>query len=53
LRRLSITSASVPSRSNEAGSGWRINPTTFSWEPYLERSIGHGTDFSWLIDYEF
>ena len=29
------------------------NPITFSWEPYLERSIGHGQDYSWWIDYEF
>ncbi len=29
------------------------NPITFSWEPYLEHSIGHGQDFSWWIDYEF
>jgi hypothetical protein len=29
------------------------NPITFSWEPYLERSIGHGQEYSWWIDYEF
>jgi hypothetical protein len=29
------------------------NPLTFSWEPYLEHSIGHGQEFSWWIDYEF
>lgn len=29
------------------------NPITFSWEPYLERTIGHGQEFSWWIDYEF
>jgi hypothetical protein len=29
------------------------NPITFSWEPYLEHSIGHDQDFSWWIDYEF
>jgi hypothetical protein len=29
------------------------NPRTFSWEPFLERTIGHGQEFSWWIDYEF
>jgi len=29
------------------------NARTFSWEPYLERTIGHGQSFSWWIDYEF
>lgn len=29
------------------------NPRTFSWEPYLERSIGYGQNYSWWIDYEF
>jgi hypothetical protein len=29
------------------------NPITFSWEPYLERTIGYGQDYSWWIDYEF
>jgi hypothetical protein len=29
------------------------NPYTFSWEPYLERSLGAGQTFTWWIDYEF
>jgi hypothetical protein len=29
------------------------NPNTFSWEPYLERSVFPGTSFTWWIDYEF
>jgi hypothetical protein len=29
------------------------NPRTFSWEPYLEHTVGHGQEFSWWIDYEF
>ena len=29
------------------------NPQTFSWEPFLERTIGAGQEFSWWIDYEF
>jgi hypothetical protein len=29
------------------------NPRTFSWEPYLERTIGAGQEYAWWIDYEF
>ena len=29
------------------------NPITFSWEPFLERSVGPKQDTSWWIDYEF
>jgi hypothetical protein len=29
------------------------NPNTFSWEPFLERSVGPGQHYSWWIDYEF
>ena len=26
---------------------------TFSWEPYLERTVGGGSPEEWWIDYEF
>jgi hypothetical protein len=29
------------------------NPTTFSWEPFLERSVGAGQELVWWIDYDF
>lgn len=29
------------------------NPNTFSWEPFLERSVGMGREYGWWIDYEF
>ena len=29
------------------------NPQTFSWEPFLERTIGAGQEFGWWIDYDF
>ncbi len=29
------------------------NPHTFSWEPFLERTIGVGQETTWWIDYEF
>ena len=29
------------------------NPHTFSWEPYLERTIGAGQELEWWIDYDF
>ncbi|HJZ48234.1 MAG TPA: hypothetical protein VKE41_13740, partial [Roseiflexaceae bacterium] len=29
------------------------NSRTFSWEPFLERTIGAGQAFSWWIDYVF
>ena len=29
------------------------NPYTFSWEPYLERTIGAGQELEWWIDYTF
>jgi hypothetical protein len=29
------------------------NPNTFSWEPFLERTIGMGQSLTWWIDYEF
>lgn len=29
------------------------NPNTFSWEPFLERSVGAGKSYTWWIDYEF
>jgi hypothetical protein len=29
------------------------NPNTFSWEPFLERTIGMGQALEWWIDYEF
>ena len=29
------------------------NPRTFSWEPFLERTIGGGLDAQWRIDYDF
>ena len=29
------------------------NQRTFSWEPYLERTIGSGQQLSWRIDYDF
>jgi hypothetical protein len=29
------------------------NPHTFSWEPFLERTVGGGQEASWWIDYEF
>ena len=29
------------------------NPNTFSWEPFLERTIGGGQMLVWWIDYEF
>ncbi len=29
------------------------NPNTFSWEPFLERTVGMGQSLIWWIDYEF
>ncbi|MCK5801438.1 MAG: hypothetical protein KAI66_01335 [Lentisphaeria bacterium] len=29
------------------------NPNTFSWEPFLEGSVGSGQERSWHIDYDF
>jgi len=29
------------------------NARTFSWEPYLERTVGPGQELAWWIDYEF
>ncbi len=29
------------------------NQNTFSWEPYLERTIAGGQQLSWRIDYDF
>lgn len=29
------------------------NPCTFSWEPFLERTIGPRQNFRWWIDYDF
>lgn len=29
------------------------NPRTFSWEPYIERTVGSGQTLSWRIDYDF
>lgn len=29
------------------------NHNTFSWEPFLERSVGAGRSYTWWIDYEF
>ena len=29
------------------------NPRTFSWEPFLERTIAPGQEFTWWIDYDF
>ena len=29
------------------------NPTTFSWEPFLERMVAPGQELSWWIDYDF
>lgn len=29
------------------------NPYTFSWEPYLERTIMRGQELAWSIDYDF
>jgi len=29
------------------------NGATFSWEPYLERTVAGGQSFSWWIDYQF
>ena len=29
------------------------NAATFSWEPFLERTIAPGTDLTWWIDYTF
>lgn len=29
------------------------NGATFSWEPYLERTVAAGQSFSWWIDYQF
>lgn len=29
------------------------NPTTFSWEPFLERTVASGQTLSWWIDYDF
>ncbi len=29
------------------------NPHTFSWEPYLERTIAGGQELTWWIDYDF
>jgi hypothetical protein len=29
------------------------NRQTFSWEPFLERTIGAGQEFGWWIDYDF
>ena len=29
------------------------NPFTFSWEPYLERTVAPGQTLDWRIDYDF
>lgn len=29
------------------------NPITFSWEPFLERGVASGQEYSWRIDYDF
>jgi hypothetical protein len=29
------------------------NQNTFSWEPYLERTVANGQQLSWRIDYDF
>lgn len=29
------------------------NPNTFSWEPFLERTVAPGQSLEWLIDYHF
>ena len=29
------------------------NAATFSWEPFLERTIAPGTDLTWWINYTF
>jgi hypothetical protein len=29
------------------------NPNTFSWEPFLEQTVGMGQSLTWWIDYEF
>ncbi|MCC6167838.1 MAG: hypothetical protein IT329_11475 [Caldilineaceae bacterium] len=29
------------------------NPRTFSWEPFLERTVGSDQEMAWWIDYEF
>ena len=29
------------------------NPQTFSWEPFLERTVGAGQELTWWIDYDF
>jgi hypothetical protein len=29
------------------------NPNTFSWEPFLERTIAQGQSLTWWIDYDF
>jgi hypothetical protein len=29
------------------------NPNTFSWEPYIEQTIGIGQSYDWWIDYDF
>ncbi|MFN8441684.1 MAG: hypothetical protein U0175_12975 [Caldilineaceae bacterium] len=29
------------------------NPNTFSWEPFLERSVATGQEYGWRIDYDF
>ncbi len=29
------------------------NPNTFSWEPFLERTVGSGQEVAWRIDYDF
>jgi hypothetical protein len=29
------------------------NPRTFSWEPYLERTVAPGEELAWSIDYDF
>jgi hypothetical protein len=29
------------------------NPQTFSWEPFLERTVGAGQELAWWIDYDF
>jgi hypothetical protein len=29
------------------------NPQTFSWEPFLERTVAAGQEITWWIDYDF
>jgi hypothetical protein len=29
------------------------NPLTFSWEPFLERTVASGQTLTWWIDYTF